>query len=161
MGERARSSSVEGSHESLSLVKCRIVKSRIVKSRSPVARTASGYRSRMASLSHSESNGRVAALELAERIRTTRETLIEQVRVGAVELRQILDSQDPYIRVVKVVTVIENLPGLGKVKARRILDEVGISANLKIDRLDEDRRARLLGHFEALFDLDSETRSLQ
>jgi hypothetical protein len=112
----------------------------------------------MASSSHSESNGRVAALELAERIRTTRETLIEQVRTGAIELRQILDSEDPYIRVVKVVTVIENLPGLGKVKARRILDEVGISANLKIDRLDGNRRAGLLDHFETPFHLDSEPR---
>lgn len=116
----------------------------------------SGYRSRMASSSQSESNEREAALELAGRIRRTRESLVEKVRAGSVELRQILDSEDPLIRTIKVVTVIENLPGLGKVKARRILDEVGVSPNLKIEHLDSDRRSDLLDRLETPSPLDSD-----
>lgn len=117
--------------------------------RAPVARLVSGYRSRMASSSHSESTERRAALELAGRIRHTREALVENVRAGGVDVRLILDSDDPLIRTIKVVTVIENLPGLGKVKARRILDEVGVSANLKIEHLDGHRRTNLLDRVES------------
>lgn len=110
----------------------------------------------MASSSHSESNERGAAFELAGRIRRTREFLVESLRAGAVDLRKVLESEDPLIRTIKVVTVVENLPGLGKVKARRILDEVGVSANLKIEHLDSDQRSDLLERIEAPTRSDAE-----
>jgi ribosomal protein S13 len=74
--------------------------------------------------------------------------VIEDVRAGGVDVRQIFESEDPLIRTIKVVTVVENLPSLGKVKARRILDEVGVSANLKIEHLDSERRSNLLDRLE-------------
>jgi hypothetical protein len=84
--------------------------------------------------------------------------LIEDVRSGGVDVRQILESKDPLIRTIKVVTVVENLPSLGKVKARRILDEVRVSANLKIEHLDSERRSSLLDRLEMPTRPDSASR---
>lgn len=112
----------------------------------------------MATSSHSESKERRVALELAGRIRRTREAVIESVRAGGVDAQQIFESEDPLIRAIKVVTVVENLPGLGKVKARRILHEVGVSANLKIEHLDPERRSDLLERLEEPSHPDSDRR---
>lgn len=113
----------------------------------------------MACDSRSELKERESVLEFAGRIREARENLIEHIRAGDLELHLVLESSDPLTRAVKVVTVIENLPSLGKVKARRVLGEVGIPANLKIDDLDDHRRKALIRQIETSSAPDSYTRS--
>jgi ribosomal protein S13 len=44
----------------------------------------------------------------------------------------------------KVLTVLESLPGLGKVKARRVLEDVGISETRRVQGLGENQRKKLL-----------------
>jgi ribosomal protein S13 len=44
----------------------------------------------------------------------------------------------------KVLAVLESLPGLGKVKARRVMDEVGISDTRRVQGLGEQQRRKLL-----------------
>ena len=46
----------------------------------------------------------------------------------------------------KVLAVLESLPGLGKVKARRLLEECEISETRRIQGLGEQQRRRLLEH---------------
>jgi ribosomal protein S13 len=43
----------------------------------------------------------------------------------------------------KVLAVLESLPGLGKVKARRLMDDVGISETRRIQGLGDQQRRKL------------------
>jgi len=48
----------------------------------------------------------------------------------------------------KVVSLLESLPGLGKVKARKIMEEVGIADNRKIQGLGAQQKKSLLEHLD-------------
>lgn len=92
----------------------------------------------------SDSDRHRAALNLAREIRRTREESIERIRDGSIELREALESDDPFVRHIKVVVIVESLPQLGKIKARRILDELGVSSHVKIHELDQQQRHLLI-----------------
>ena len=47
----------------------------------------------------------------------------------------------------KVLAVLESLPGVGKVKARRTMDEVGIAESRRMRGLGDQQRAALLRAF--------------
>jgi len=47
----------------------------------------------------------------------------------------------------KVLSVLESLPKLGKVKARRTMDEVGISDSRRLRGLGSKQRAELVARF--------------
>ena len=66
--------------------------------------------------------------------------------MGSITLGELLDlaDRDEVVGKTKVVAVLESLPGLGKVKARRLMDTVGISASRKLHGLGAQQRARLL-----------------
>jgi ribosomal protein S13 len=49
---------------------------------------------------------------------------------------------------IKILTVLEMVPGVGKVRARRLLEAAGIDEAERIDQLDEDRRRGLLRELE-------------
>ena len=64
--------------------------------------------------------------------------------MGSITLNQALDSKDPNVGKLKVVSMLESLPGVGKVKARRVMDEVGIADNRRVQGLGAQQRASLL-----------------
>lgn len=66
--------------------------------------------------------------------------------MGSLSLRELLDqaSRDEVVAKMKVVAVLESLPGLGKVKARRLMEEVGISDSRRVQGLGEKQRKALL-----------------
>jgi ribosomal protein S13 len=47
----------------------------------------------------------------------------------------------------KVLAVLESLPGVGKVKARRTMDEIGISETRRVRGLGDQQRSKLLDTF--------------
>jgi ribosomal protein S13 len=55
-----------------------------------------------------------------------------------------LVSADPNVGKLKVIAMLESLPGLGKVKARKIMEEVGIADNRKIQGLGTQQKKALL-----------------
>jgi ribosomal protein S13 len=57
-----------------------------------------------------------------------------------------LESADPNVGKLKVIAMLESLPGLGKVKARKIMEEVGIADNRKIQGLGTQQKKALLEH---------------
>lgn len=69
--------------------------------------------------------------------------MIAALRNSSIGIREVLESSDPLIRCIKVVAVIESLPGLGKVKARRILGSMDIEGHRRIRDLD-DREKQIL-----------------
>jgi hypothetical protein len=89
---------------------------------------------------------RQAALEKAAAVRKQRAELKDRLKMGSVSLKELLDQgqSDEVIGKMKVINVLESLPGLGKVKARRAMDEVGISETRRVQGLGEQQRRKLL-----------------
>ena len=92
---------------------------------------------------------RQAALQKAAAARRQRAELKEKLKMGSTTLRELLDSaeRDDVIGKMKVVSVLESLPGVGKVKARRYMDEIGISDTRRVRGLGTQQREALLKEF--------------
>ena len=88
---------------------------------------------------------RQAALEKAGAARRQRAELKEKLKMGSLTLKELLDQaeRDDIVGKMKIVSVLESLPGVGKVKARRLMDEVGISETRRIQGLGDNQRKRL------------------
>lgn len=88
---------------------------------------------------------RQAALEKAAAARRQRAELKEKLKMGSVSFKELLDqsANDDVVAKMKVLAVLESLPGVGKVKARRIMDEVGISETRRVQGLGEKQRKAL------------------
>ena len=87
---------------------------------------------------------RKAALEKAAQARHERAELREKIKSGKVTLEDVLDSDDPIASRMKVSTLIESLPGYGKAKAAKIMDELGISATRRVKGLGARQREQLV-----------------
>jgi hypothetical protein len=93
---------------------------------------------------------RQAALEKAAAARRQRAELKEKLKAGSLSLGELIaqGERDDAVAKLKVVTVLESLPGVGKVKARRIMEDLQISENRRIRGLGTHQRKALLDHFE-------------
>ncbi|ERI03804.1 MULTISPECIES: integration host factor, actinobacterial type [Coriobacteriales] len=87
---------------------------------------------------------RKAALEKAAAARHARAELRDKIKNGQVSLQEVLDSDDPIAARMKVSALIESLPGYGKAKATKIMDELGISATRRVKGLGARQREQLL-----------------
>jgi hypothetical protein len=89
---------------------------------------------------------RAAALEKAAAARKARAELKEKLKMGSVTLTELFDSAagNDTVGKMKVLAVLESLPGLGKVKARRLLEECEISETRRIQGLGRNQRDKLL-----------------
>lgn len=72
--------------------------------------------------------------------------------MGSITLRELLDqaSRDEVVGKMKVVAVLESLPGVGKVKARRLMEEIGISETRRLQGLGDNQRKRLFDKLSQL-----------
>src|ERR1700694_6299330 len=88
---------------------------------------------------------RQAALDKAAAVRRLRAELKEKLKMGSLTFKELLDqgASDEVVAKMKVVSVLESLPGLGKVKARRLMEEVGISETRRLHGLGDQQRKRL------------------
>jgi hypothetical protein len=88
---------------------------------------------------------RQAALEKAAAARRLRAELKEKLKMGSTTLQELFDMADgdEIVGKMKVLTVLESLPGLGKVKARRLLEECEISETRRIQGLGVNQRRKL------------------
>ena len=93
---------------------------------------------------------RTAALEKAAIARRVRAELKEKLKMGSVSLSELFNQadNDEIIGKMKVLAVLESMPGLGKVKARRLMEEVGISETRRLRGLGSQQRTTLLGSFD-------------
>ena len=87
---------------------------------------------------------RKAALEKAAQARHERAELRDKIKKGEISLEDVLDSEDPIASRMKVSALIESLPGYGKAKASKIMDELGISATRRVKGLGARQREQLL-----------------
>ncbi len=89
---------------------------------------------------------RQAALAKAAQVRRERAEVKEKLKLGSMTLAELLDAADEseVVGKMKVLSVLESLPGLGKVKARRMMETVGISESRRLQGLGSNQREALL-----------------
>jgi len=92
---------------------------------------------------------RAAALEKAGAARRARAELKERLKLGTISLVELIQQSetDELIGKTKVLAVLESLPGVGKVKARRTMEEIGIAETRRIRGLGSQQRDALLAAF--------------
>lgn len=96
------------------------------------------------------SDDRDAALKKAAAARRQRAELKEKLKMGSITLAEVLDQGrvDEVVARTKVVAILESLPGVGKVKARRLMAQLGISESRRIGGLGKKQREALLKQFD-------------
>jgi hypothetical protein len=89
---------------------------------------------------------RQAALAKAAKVRRARAEVKEKLKLGSLSLSELLKAaeNDETVGKMKVLSVLESLPGLGKVKARRMMETVGISESRRLQGLGSNQRESLL-----------------
>jgi signal recognition particle GTPase len=92
---------------------------------------------------------RRAALEKAAKARQKRAEVKEQLKTGRLTLAQLFaqGDVDEMLGKLKVVSMLESLPGVGKVRARRLMEELDISESRRLRGLGDNQRQRLLDRF--------------
>ncbi len=103
----------------------------------------------MAGLPELTDEQRRAALVKAAEARRVRAEVKERLKMGSLSLPELLAQADDDVILakMKVLAVLESLPKLGKVKARRTMDEVGISDSRRLRGLGTQQRAELVARF--------------
>jgi hypothetical protein len=88
---------------------------------------------------------RTAALEKAAAARRERAEVGNRLKSGSISLPQVLASgqANEIIGRMKVSAVLEFLPGVGKIRARQIMDRIGIPESRRVRGLGARQRAAL------------------
>jgi hypothetical protein len=88
------------------------------------------------------------ALAKAAEARRKRAELKEQLKSGRTTLRELLDRRDDEIvGKMKVSTVLESLPGVGRVRARKLMERLDISESRRMRGLGAKQKENLLNEF--------------
>jgi len=89
---------------------------------------------------------RKAALAKAGEARRVRADLKDQLKEGTVGLAEVIEMAEgnETVAKTKVLTILESLPGVGKVKARRLMESIGISESRRLRGLGDQQRRGLL-----------------
>lgn len=88
------------------------------------------------------------ALKKAGIARQQRAELKEQLRSGRVKFGDLLArSEDDIVGKMKVASVLEALPGVGRVGARKLMERIHISESRRMRGLGKKQKAKLLTEF--------------
>jgi hypothetical protein len=92
---------------------------------------------------------RSAALAWADAARARRETLAAQLRSGEWDLTRVLGAahDEPLVGRVRLLYVLESLPGARKTDTRRTLAALGLDPGLPVAALDAVQRDLVLATF--------------
>ena len=92
---------------------------------------------------------RRAALAKAAEARRVRAEVKELLKTGSITFPEVLERAevDELVAGTKVSAIIVSLPGVGKVKAKRLMEELGIASNRRLRGLGIRQRQALLDRF--------------
>lgn len=96
---------------------------------------------------------RQQALEKAAAARRQRAEVKDKLKIGSLSLAELFeqanlnDQTAGMLAKLKVVSVLESLPGVGKVRARNIMRELEISDSRRLRGLGANQRKALLERF--------------
>ena len=88
------------------------------------------------------------ALEKAAIARRKRAELKDELKRGATSFKDLLGrTQDEIVGKMKVSTVLESLPGVGRVRAKKIMERLDISESRRMRGLGQKQKDNLLNEF--------------
>ncbi len=92
---------------------------------------------------------RAAALEKAAAARRARAELKERLKRGGTSIKQVLaDAENnEALAKLKVSALLESLPGVGKVRAAQLMEQLDIAPSRRIRGLGDRQRKALLAEF--------------
>src|SRR4029078_12281588 len=96
---------------------------------------------------------RQLALQKAAIARRSRAEVKDKLKIGSLSLSELFDAADTkdesgeMLAKLKVVSVLESLPGVGKVRARNIMSELDISESRRLRGLGTNQRSALVEKF--------------
>ncbi len=93
---------------------------------------------------------RSAALAKAAQARRVRAELKQMLKAGEVSLRAVLDrsADADALAKMKVIDVLGAMPAYGPIKARRLMEDLGIAHSRRLRGLGPRQREALLATFE-------------
>lgn len=92
---------------------------------------------------------RRAALAKAGEARRARAEVKELLKTGSLRLSDLIKQAetDDILAGLKVERVIASMPGIGKIKAKRMMETLGIADNRRLRGLGEKQKEALLAEF--------------
>ena len=98
-----------------------------------------------------DAESRRQALERAAEARKIRAELKQQLKAGEIDFAEVLRraEDDEIVAKTKVSAVLEALPKVGKVRARKLMERLDISPSRRVRGLGANQREKLLREFES------------
>ncbi|HEY6635905.1 MAG TPA: integration host factor, actinobacterial type [Acidimicrobiia bacterium] len=92
---------------------------------------------------------RKAALAKAAEARRVRAEVKELLKTGSMRISELFAraDEDELIAGLKVESLVAAMPGIGKIKAKRLMESIGIAENRRIRGLGANQRAALIAEF--------------
>jgi len=88
------------------------------------------------------------ALKKAQRVRSQRAKLRRDLKAGRMTIREVLErADDDVIAKMRVVYLLESLPRIGKIRTRKIMNDIGIDETRRIQGLGSRQKQALLERF--------------
>jgi hypothetical protein len=97
-----------------------------------------------------DDDSRRQALEKAAEARKVRAELKQQLKTGEIDFAEVLRraGDDEVVGKTKVSAVLEAMPRVGKVRARKLMERLDISPSRRMRGLGANQREKLLREFE-------------
>lgn len=97
-----------------------------------------------------DDEARRQALEKAAEARRVRAELKQELKAGAIDFAEALRraDEDEIVGKTKVSAILEALPKVGKVRARKLMERLDISPSRRMRGLGAKQRDKLLREFE-------------
>lgn len=96
---------------------------------------------------------RQAALEKAAHARRVRASVKNDLKNGTLTIVQVMERAevDDAVGKMRVSALLESMPGVGKARAKALMDRLGIADTRRVRGLGEHQAARLRAEFEIPF----------
>ena len=94
---------------------------------------------------------RTAGLEKAMRNRRARATIRESLKLGSLTIAEVIKDGETndVTGKMKVTFLLESMPGVGKARARKIMERLGIAESRRVRGLGPNQKAALKLEFPA------------
>jgi len=89
---------------------------------------------------------KMEALAKAQRMRSERAELRKKLKKGEITLKEILEQadSDEIISKMRVIYLLQSLPKIGKIRSKKLMEEIGINESRRIQGLGVRQKEALL-----------------
>lgn len=88
------------------------------------------------------------ALKKAQQVRSQRAKIRQDLKAGRTGIREVLEQTDSdVIAKMRVAYLLESLPRIGKVRTKKIMNEIGIDETRRVQGLGSRQRQALIERF--------------